>query len=71
MKVKAHYRLHGVVAPLSATVDVPANWTDDDVKAGIRKEIKDSGVHIGGKVPRIKEVFFINAMEEMPPLPKS
>ena len=64
MKVKAHYTLRGAIAPLSATVDVPTNWTDDDIKAGINQQIAESGIKIGGKVTRIKEVFFINALEE-------
>ena len=66
MKVKAHYTLRGAIAPLSATVDVPTNWTDDDIKAGINEQIAECGIKIGGKVPKIKEVFFINALEVEP-----
>ena len=51
MKIQVHYTLTGILAPLSATLEVNPGYSDADMKAGVTAQVVNCGIKIDGKVP--------------------
>lgn len=59
IRVKAHYTVEGVLAPLSDVVTVPLDYTTGEVHKALAKMFVDDNILIDGKTPKIKSVFLI------------
>lgn len=62
MKIQVHYTLTGLLGPLSATLEVNPGYSDADLKAGVMTQVVDCGIKIDGKVPKVKEIFFVKEL---------
>ena len=62
-KLEVNYTVTGILGPRKVTINAPDNWTNKQVRQLIQEAIRESGVLIDGKVPKLKEVFFINQLK--------